>query len=244
YIHYEQIEIRLPYLKDGIAKTPLFRSLHRYSCLVPENYPENCSLVDYHGRQPKKISNVISTVMVKSSIRIWSHSRGFGFVTFSEPANVSLVLQNGPHQLDGRTYAKTLRWFPESLSLGGLPSIMTETDLRSYFTRFGKVMEVVIMYDQEKKKSYYRDLNPNDCELVTCIRGKIPVQVRQDPAVVRPRLQITLGTLHTVITLILLNLSVRIKEEKIVKVGMPPVLLNPASKALISKSGLPHDYFN
>lgn len=25
--------------------------------------------------------------------------------------------------------------------------------MRSFFTRFGKVMEVVIMYDQEKKKS-------------------------------------------------------------------------------------------
>jgi len=37
--------------------------------------------------------------------------------------------------------------------LGGLPSNITETDLRTYFTRFGKVMEVVIMYDQEKKKS-------------------------------------------------------------------------------------------
>lgn len=30
-------------------------------------------------------------------------SRGFGFVTFSDPANVAMVLQNGPHTLDGRT---------------------------------------------------------------------------------------------------------------------------------------------
>lgn len=37
--------------------------------------------------------------------------------------------------------------------LGGLPSNVTETDLRLFFGRFGKVMEVVIMYDQEKKKS-------------------------------------------------------------------------------------------
>lgn len=37
--------------------------------------------------------------------------------------------------------------------LGGLPSNVTETDLRTFFTRYGKVMEVVIMYDQEKKKS-------------------------------------------------------------------------------------------
>ena len=37
--------------------------------------------------------------------------------------------------------------------LGGLPSSITETDLRSFFSQFGEVCEVVIMYDQEKRKS-------------------------------------------------------------------------------------------
>ncbi len=37
--------------------------------------------------------------------------------------------------------------------LGGLPSNLTETDLRNFFSQYGKVSEVVIMYDQEKKKS-------------------------------------------------------------------------------------------
>lgn len=37
--------------------------------------------------------------------------------------------------------------------LGGLPSNITETDLRAFFGRYGRVTEVVIMYDQEKKKS-------------------------------------------------------------------------------------------
>lgn len=30
-------------------------------------------------------------------------SRGFGFITFADPNNVSLVLQNTPHILDNRT---------------------------------------------------------------------------------------------------------------------------------------------
>jgi RNA-binding protein Musashi len=37
--------------------------------------------------------------------------------------------------------------------LGGLPTSITETDLRSFFSNYGEVCEVVIMYDQEKKKS-------------------------------------------------------------------------------------------
>ncbi|XP_069679914.1 heterogeneous nuclear ribonucleoprotein 27C isoform X5 [Periplaneta americana] len=109
-----------------------------------------------------RYGEVIDCVVMKNSES--GRSRGFGFVTFSDPANVSLVLQNGPHQLDGRTIdpkpcnprslqkPKRSNSYPK-VFLGGLPSNITETDLRTYFTRFGKVMEVVIMYDQEKKKS-------------------------------------------------------------------------------------------
>ncbi|XP_053982717.1 heterogeneous nuclear ribonucleoprotein 27C isoform X2 [Hylaeus volcanicus] len=116
------------------------------------------NLQRYFGRY----GEVIDCVVMKNSES--GRSRGFGFVTFSDPANVPLVLQNGPHQLDGRTIdpkpcnprtqqkPKRSGGFPK-VFLGGLPSNVTETDLRSFFTRFGKVMEVVIMYDQEKKKS-------------------------------------------------------------------------------------------
>lgn len=55
--------------------------------------------------------------------------------------------------------------------LGGLPSNVTETDLRSFFTRFGKVMEVVIMYDQEKKKS--RGENLKHCKIHAIIYSKL-----------------------------------------------------------------------
>ncbi|XP_011501673.1 PREDICTED: heterogeneous nuclear ribonucleoprotein 27C isoform X2 [Ceratosolen solmsi marchali] len=109
-----------------------------------------------------RYGEVIDCVVMKNSES--GRSRGFGFVTFSDPSNVGIVLQNGPHQLDGRTIdpkpcnPRTLQKpkrsgsFPK-VFLGGLPSNVTETDLRSFFQRFGKVMEVVIMYDQEKKKS-------------------------------------------------------------------------------------------
>ncbi|XP_034244155.1 heterogeneous nuclear ribonucleoprotein 27C isoform X7 [Thrips palmi] len=109
-----------------------------------------------------RYGEVIDCVVMKNSES--GRSRGFGFVTFSDPANVTIVLQSGPHQLDGRTIdpkpcnPRTLQKPKRASSypkvfLGGLPSNVTETDLRSFFTRFGKVQEVVIMYDQEKKKS-------------------------------------------------------------------------------------------
>ncbi|XP_021203291.2 hnRNPA/B-like 28 isoform X2 [Bombyx mori] len=109
-----------------------------------------------------RYGEVIDCVVMKNSES--GRSRGFGFVTFADPSLVNLVLQNGPHQLDGRTIdpkpcnPRTLQkpkrggGYPK-VFLGGLPSNVTETDLRVFFGRYGKVMEVVIMYDQEKKKS-------------------------------------------------------------------------------------------
>ncbi|XP_053611806.1 heterogeneous nuclear ribonucleoprotein 27C isoform X2 [Plodia interpunctella] len=109
-----------------------------------------------------RYGDVIDCVVMKNSES--GRSRGFGFVTFADPTLVNMVLQNGPHQLDGRTIdpkpcnPRTLQkpkrggGYPK-VFLGGLPSNITETDLRVFFGRYGKVMEVVIMYDQEKKKS-------------------------------------------------------------------------------------------
>ena len=65
-----------------------------------------------------------------------------------------LDLQIDPKPCNPRTLSKPKKnnGYPK-VFLGGLPSNVTETDLRSFFARYGKVMEVVIMYDQEKKKS-------------------------------------------------------------------------------------------
>ncbi|XP_077284915.1 heterogeneous nuclear ribonucleoprotein at 27C isoform X2 [Arctopsyche grandis] len=109
-----------------------------------------------------RYGEVIDCVVMKNNDS--GRSRGFGFVTYAEPSVVNVVLTNGPHTLDGRTIdpkpcnPRTLQkpkrggGYPK-VFLGGLPSNVTETDLRVFFCRYGKVMEVVIMYDQEKKKS-------------------------------------------------------------------------------------------
>jgi len=41
---------------------------------------ENCSLADYHGRQPKKISNVTSAAMARSSIALLWKTANLGVV--------------------------------------------------------------------------------------------------------------------------------------------------------------------
>lgn len=94
-------------------------------------------------------------------------SRGFGFVTFADPSCVHLVLSAGPHSLDGRTIdpkscnakgAQKVKKDAKSINypkvfLGGLPSNINETLLRQHFSKYGTVVDVIIMYDQEKKKS-------------------------------------------------------------------------------------------
>lgn len=116
------------------------------------------NLMQYFSR----FGEVVDCVVMKNSET--GRSRGFGFVTFCDPTVVNAVLMNGPHTLDGRTIdpkpcnPRTLQkpkkgsGYPK-VFLGGLSSNLTETDLRGFFSRYGKVMEVVIMYDQEKKKS-------------------------------------------------------------------------------------------
>ena len=110
-----------------------------------------------------RFGEVIDCVLMKNAET--GRSRGFGFVTFADPGNINAVLATCPHNLDGRTIdpkacnprslqkpKRTAMQHCPKVFLGGLPPSITETDLRSLFMRYGEVVEVVIMYDQEKKK--------------------------------------------------------------------------------------------
>ncbi|XP_076305263.1 uncharacterized protein LOC143222529 isoform X2 [Tachypleus tridentatus] len=109
-----------------------------------------------------RFGEVVDCVVMKNNET--GRSRGFGFVTFKDPDCVSIVLASGPHELDGRVIDPKAS-NPRGLNrpkkgvnypkvfLGGLPSTCTETTLREHFSKYGQVMEVVIMFDQERKKS-------------------------------------------------------------------------------------------
>lgn len=80
---------------------------------------------------------------------------------------------------------------------------------------------------------------------VICIHDKRRALVRQDQAAVQQRHPITVATLVTLVVLpIQIIHSVPIRVAIATKVGMLQAPQNLANKALITKSGPPHDHFN
>ncbi|XP_059152902.1 uncharacterized protein LOC131938764 isoform X2 [Physella acuta] len=103
-------------------------------------------------------------------------SRGFGFVTFKDPSAVDVILATSKHTIDGRNVdakACSARGSAGSagkgtgrgggggsgytgrttkIFVGGLPNDANNDNLKSYFSRFGEVVDVVIMYDEEKTR--------------------------------------------------------------------------------------------
>jgi RNA-binding protein Musashi len=55
---------------------------------------------DSMHRYFSRYGEVIDCVVMKNNET--GRSRGFGFVTYADPTNVQIVLNNGPHNLDGR----------------------------------------------------------------------------------------------------------------------------------------------
>ncbi|XP_020607573.1 RNA-binding protein Musashi homolog 2-like isoform X1 [Orbicella faveolata] len=85
-------------------------------------------------------------------------SRGFGFVTFEDPAAVDAVLKAGPHELDHKKIdpkvAVPKRPQPKMVTrtkkifVGGVSASTTEEDLTNYFKQHGEVSEAKLMYDK------------------------------------------------------------------------------------------------
>lgn len=120
----------------------------------------HASMLKYFSRY----GEVIDCVVMKNPAT--GKSRGFGFVTFKDPACVDTVLSSGPHILDDRQIdpkacnprsmnkgGKNMENSKRKIFIGGLPANITESQLKDHFIKYGNVTEVVIMYDQQKQKS-------------------------------------------------------------------------------------------
>ncbi|KAG6518675.1 hypothetical protein ZIOFF_022155 [Zingiber officinale] len=89
--------------------------------------------------------------------------RGFGFVTFADPSIIDKVLEN-EHVIDGRT-VEVKRTVPreempskagiktKKIFVGGIPTSLTEDELKEHFSSYGEVVERQIMFDHATGRS-------------------------------------------------------------------------------------------
>ncbi|XP_039259016.2 DAZ-associated protein 1-like [Styela clava] len=113
-----------------------------------------------------KYGEVINTVVMMDKVTL--RSRGFGFVTFRDPACVQAVLGSRPHFLDNKKVdpkpctPKAIQLAKRNalihhvqthkIFLGGLAKDATEDDVRQYFHKFGEVTDVELIIDEVDKK--------------------------------------------------------------------------------------------
>ncbi|XP_049392521.1 heterogeneous nuclear ribonucleoprotein 1-like [Solanum stenotomum] len=114
--------------------------------------------------------DVVEAVIMKD--RITGRARGFGFVVFADPSIAEKVVKE-KHIIDGRTVeAKkavprddqhvnrtngSIQGSPgpartRKIFVGGLASSVTESDFKKYFDQFGKITDVVVMYDHNTQR--------------------------------------------------------------------------------------------
>lgn len=90
----------------------IFKCWWVWKCTKPHLGYKNIKLICIYisleslQRYFNRYGEVIDCVVMKNSES--GRSRGFGFVTFADPNNVNVVLQNGPHVLDGRTVSDNI----------------------------------------------------------------------------------------------------------------------------------------
>jgi len=88
-------------------------------------------------------------------------SRGFGFITFSEPSTVQKVLKEPEHTLDGKKIdpkhatPKSKGGRPnktKKIFVGGVSQETSAEEVKAYFSQFGRVEEAVMLMDQQTKR--------------------------------------------------------------------------------------------
>ncbi|XP_065079850.1 RNA-binding protein Musashi homolog Rbp6 isoform X5 [Ochlerotatus camptorhynchus] len=100
--------------------------------------------------------------LADSSAPLYSRPRGFGFITFGDPASVDKVLAHGTHELDGKKIdpkvAFPRRAHPKMVTrtkkifVGGLSAPTTLEDVKSYFEQFGPIEDAMLMFDKQTNR--------------------------------------------------------------------------------------------
>ncbi|ORY03023.1 RNA-binding domain-containing protein [Basidiobolus meristosporus CBS 931.73] len=106
------------------------------------------SLRDYFA----KYGEISDCVVMRDSAT--GRSRGFGFLTFVDPAVVDEILKS-EHYLDGklvdpkRAVPRDEQEKTEKIFVGGVAPEVHEDEFRAFFEQFGKVIDATLMTDRE-----------------------------------------------------------------------------------------------
>ncbi|GMI63795.1 hypothetical protein like AT3G07810 [Hibiscus trionum] len=119
----------------------------------------------------QKYGEVVEAMIMRD--RVTGRARGFGFIVFADPAVAERVIMD-KHMIDGRT-VEAKKAVPrddqlvlnrnmvgvtgptglrrtKKIFVGGLASTVTEVDFKNYFDQFGKITDVVVMYDHNTQR--------------------------------------------------------------------------------------------
>jgi len=110
-------------------------------------------LREYFGQ----FGTVTDVLVMKDPIT--QRSRGFGFITFSNPDAVDRVLSVPSHCLDGKKIdpkhatpkSKSKANKTKKIFVGGVSQETSADEVKAYFNQFGKVDEAVMLMDQQTK---------------------------------------------------------------------------------------------
>ncbi|KAJ1386115.1 RNA-binding domain superfamily [Sesbania bispinosa] len=108
----------------------------------------------------EKYGEITDSVIMKD--RHTGRPRGFGFITYADPSVVDEVIQEN-HIISGKQ-VEIKRTIPKGSSqandfktkkifVGGIPTAVTEDELKNFFSKYGKVVEHEIIRDHTTKRS-------------------------------------------------------------------------------------------
>ncbi|XP_053677602.1 RNA-binding protein squid-like [Anopheles nili] len=80
-------------------------------------------------------------------------SRGFAFIVYKVADSIDKVIEAGPHTLNNKKIdPKRAKARSGKIFVGGLTTDISDDDIRTFFGKFGKIVEVELPFDKQKNQ--------------------------------------------------------------------------------------------